>query len=146
MGLELIAPLGRRVESLLRVTVAEPGASDDDDGDVPDISGDHEILADGVRFIPHLPFEKGVPFRANLDLRELRQPGLTDVKTLAFSFPEETATSETEVSHVYTSNDVLPENLFRFYFGFSNPSGRGQAKENIEFLAPKGTPAPDFLY
>jgi hypothetical protein len=55
LGPELIAPLGRRVESLLRVTVAEPGAWDDDDGDVPDISGDHEILGDGVRFIPHLP-------------------------------------------------------------------------------------------
>ena len=146
LGLELIAPLGRRVESLLRVTVAEPGASDDDDGDVPDISGDHEILGDGVRFIPHLPFEMGVPFCAILDLCELRQPGLTDVKTLAFSFPEETATSETEVSHVYPSNDVLPENLLRFYVRFSNPMRRGQAQENIEILGPDGTPAPDVLY
>jgi hypothetical protein len=146
LGRELIAPLRRRVESLLRVTVAEPGASDDDDGDVPDISGDHEILGDGVRFIPHLPFEMGVPFRAILDLRELRQPGLTDVKTLAFSFPEETATSETVVSHVYPSNDVLPENLLRFYVRFSNPMRRGQAQENIEILGPDGTPAPDVLY
>ena len=146
LGRELIAPLGRRVESLLRVTVAEPGASDDDDGDVPDISGDHEILGDGVRFIPHLPFEMGVPFCAILDLCELRQPGLTDVKTLAFSFPEETATSETEVSHVYPSNDVLPENLLRFYVRFSNPMRRGQAQENIEILGPDGTPAPDVLY
>jgi hypothetical protein len=146
LGLSMMAPLGRRVESLFRVTVAEPGASDDDDGDVPYISGDHEILGDGVRFIPHLPFEKGVPFRAILDLRELRQPGLTDVKTLAFSFPEETATSETEVSHVYPSNDVLPENLLRFYVRFSNPMRRGQAQENIEILGPYGTPAPDVLY
>ena len=146
LGLELIAPLGRRVESLLRVTVAEPGAADDDDGDLPDISGDHEILGDGVRFIPHLPFEMCVPFRAILDLRELRQPGLTDVKTLAFSFPEETATSETEVSHVYPSNDVLPENLLRFYVRFSNPMRRGQAQENIQILGPDGTPAPHVLY
>ena len=146
LGPELIAPLGGRVESLLRVTVAEPGASDDDDGDVPDISGDHEILGDGVRFIPHLPFEMGVSFRAILDLRELRQPGLTDVKTLAFSFPEETATSETEVSHVYPSNDVLPENLLRFYVCFSNPMRRGRVETEISLLGPDGEPAPDVLY
>jgi hypothetical protein len=146
LGLDLVVPLGRRVESLLRVTVADSGALDFDDGDVPDISGDHEILDDGVRFIPHLPFETAVPFRAILDLRELQQPGLTDVKTLEFSFPEETAASETKVSHVYPSNDILPENLLRFYVRFSNPMWRGRAEQNIEILGPDGRPAPDILY
>src|SRR6516162_9346773 len=88
----------------------------------------------------------GVPFCAILDLCELRQPGLTDVKTLAFSSPEETATSETKVSHVYPWNDVLPENLLRFYVRFSNPMRRGRAEENIEILGPNGRSAPDVLY
>jgi hypothetical protein len=143
---ELTAPLGRRVESLLRVTVAESGIPDCDDGDIPDISGDHEILGDDVRFIPHLPFERGVPFRAILDLRALRLPGQTDVNILEFSFPMETAASETEVSHVYPSSDVLPENLLRFYVRFSNPMRRGRAQEYIEILGPDGKSAPDILY
>jgi hypothetical protein len=104
------------------------------------------MFGDGVRFIPHLPFETGVPLRAILDLRELRQPGLTKVKTLEFSFREETATSETEVSHAYPSNDVLPENLLRFYVRFSNPMRRGRAEENIEILDADGRSAPDILY
>jgi hypothetical protein len=141
-----LAPLGSRMESLLRVTVATPRASDNDEGDIPDISGDHEISGDGVRFTPHLPFETGVPLRAILDLGQLQQPGLTDVKTLEFSFPEETATSETEVSHVYPSSEVVPENLLRFYVRFSNPMRRGRAEENIEILGPDGKSAPDVLY
>jgi hypothetical protein len=132
---------GRRVESLLRVTVADFGASDCADGDVPDLSGDHEVLRDGIRFTPHYPFETGVPFRAILDV-----PGPVGVKILDFYFPRETATSETEVSHVYPSDDVLPENLLRFYVRFSNPMGRGQAEANIEILGPDGRPVPDVLY
>jgi hypothetical protein len=143
---DLVAPLGRRVESLLRVTVAASGVPDNEDGDVPDISGDHEIWGNGVRFIPSLPFEAAVPLRAILDLRELRQPGLTTVKTLEFAFPEETAAFETNVCHVYPSNDVLPENLLRFYVRFSNPMRRGRAEENIELLGPDGRSVPDVLY
>jgi hypothetical protein len=132
------------VESLLRVKVSDTGGLDD--GDLPDISGSHEILADGVRFIPHIPFERGIRFRALLDLRVLEWPGLAEVQTLEFSFPKESGAAHTKVSHVFPSGGVLPENLLRLYVRFSNPMQRGRALESIEILGQDGTPAQDTLY
>jgi hypothetical protein len=138
------ASLGRRVDSVLRVKVAE--AEDGNDEDLPDISGDHEILGDGVRFVPHLPFESGVPFRAILDLGALGHPGLAEIRTLEFSFRRETRAAETEVKQVFPSDNVLPENLLRLYVLFSNPMQRGRAADNVAILGPDGSPAPDVLY
>jgi hypothetical protein len=138
------ASLGGGVDSLLRVKVAE--AEDRKDEGFPDISGDHEILGDGLRFIPHFPFESGVPFRAILDLGALGQPGLAEIQTLEFSCRRETTAAETEVKQVFPSNDVLPENLLRLYVLFSNPMQRGRAADNIAILGPDGSSAPDVLY
>jgi hypothetical protein len=139
---DLIASLGGRLESLLRASVAEAG----DDGDLPNVIGNHEILGDGVRFIPRYPFEPGVPFRAILDLRVLGQPGLAEVQVLEFSIPKEAGTGNTEVREVFPSSDVLPENLLRLYVRFSEPMQRGGVENNIEVLGPDGRPVPDVLY
>jgi hypothetical protein len=138
------ASLGGRVDSLLRVKVAETG--DRNDESLPDISGDHEILGDGLRFIPHFPFESGVPFRAILDLGALGQPGLAEIQTLEFSFRREMTAAETEVKQVFPSKDVLPENLLRLYVVLSSPMQRGRAADNIAILGPDGSPVPDVLY
>jgi hypothetical protein len=138
------ASLGGRVDSVLRVKVAE--AEDRNDEDLPDISGDHEILGDGVRFVPHLPFESGIAFRATLDLGVLGHPGLAEIQTLEFSFRRETRAAETEVKQVLPSDDVLPENLLRLYVLFSNPMQRGRAADNIAIRGPDGSAAPDVLY
>jgi hypothetical protein len=138
------ASLGGRVDSLLRVKVAEAG--DRNDESLPDISGDHEILGDGLRFIPHFPFESGVPFRAILDVGALGQPGLAEIQTLEFSFRREMTAAETEVKQVFPSKDVLPENLLRLYVLLSSPMQRGRAADNIAILGPDGSPAPDVLY
>jgi hypothetical protein len=139
---DLVASLGGRLEPLLRVSVAEAG----DDGDLPNVLGDHEILGDEVRFIPHYPFEPGVPFRAILDFRVLGQPSLAEVQTLEFSLPRETRVADTEVREVFPSSDVLPENLLRFCVRFSKPMQRGRARDHIEVLGPDGGPAADVLY
>jgi hypothetical protein len=144
LGPDLVASLGVPLESLLRVRVADAGFSDDED--LPDISGDRKVLGDGLHFVPHFPFEPGVRFRAILDLSALGRPGLAEVLTHEFSFPRETAAVEAEVSQVYPYNDMLPENLLRFYVRFSNPMRRGRAEANIEVLGPDGNPAPDVLY
>jgi hypothetical protein len=136
--------LGGRVDSLLRVKVAEAGGRNDES--LPDISGDHEILGDGLRFIPHFPFESGIPFRATLDLGALGQPGLAEIQTLEFSFRREMRAAETEVKQVFPSKDVLPENLLRLYVVLSSPMQRGRAADNIAILGPDGSPAPDVLY
>ncbi len=143
LGSGLVASLGSNVGSLLHVKVAEAADLDDD---LPDIAGGYDILSDRVRFIPRFTFDSGILFRAILDLRALGGAGLTEVRTLEFSFPREPGTVETKVSHVFPSSDVLPENLLRFYVRFSNPMRRGQAANNIEILDPDGRPAPDILY
>jgi hypothetical protein len=144
LGPGFVASLGERADSLLRVKVGEAGDSDDEE--LPDISGDHEILGDGVRFIPHFPFESGLLFRAILDLRALGQPGLAEVQTLEFSFRRETPAAETEVRQVFPSKDVVPENLLRLYVRFSNPMQRRRVANNIEVLGPDGRTALDVLY
>jgi hypothetical protein len=141
---DLLASAGVDLESLLQIRVADAGAQDYDD--LPNISGDYEVLGDCVRFIPHLPFEPGVSFRAILDLGALRQSGPTKVLVREFSLPRQAATAETKVSHVFPSDDVLPENLLRFYVRFSNPMQRGQAEHNVVVLGSDGAPSSDILY
>jgi hypothetical protein len=144
LGPNLAASPGVRLETLLRVTVADAGFPDDED--LPDVSGDRQVLSDGLHFVPHFPFAAGVRLRAILDLSALGRPGLAAVLIREFSFPRETATVETEVSQVHPSSDVLPENLLRFYVRFSNPMRRGRAEGNIKVLGPDGNPVPDALY
>jgi hypothetical protein len=139
----IITAQGGRLESLLRVTVADVGAPDDD---LPGISGERTVVGDEVRFFPDFPFESGVQYRAILDLGGLGQAGLAGVLIHEFSFPKESPTAEPEVSQAFPSSEVLPENLLRFYIRFSNPMRRGHAADNIEVLGSDGRPTPDVLY
>ncbi|HSY43849.1 MAG TPA: hypothetical protein VK811_08045, partial [Candidatus Acidoferrum sp.] len=50
------------------------------------------------------------------------------------------------VSQVFPSNDVLPENLLRFYVCFSNSMQRGLVEKHVKILDHNGEPAPDVLY
>src|SRR6516225_1225526 len=141
---DLVASVGTRLESVLRVMVAYAGATDDDD--LPDISGEREIVDGEVRFIPDLPFEPGVRFRAILDLGLLGHPGLVGVLTHEFMFPKEAPDTDSEVCQVFPSSDVLPENLLRFHLRFSGPMRRGRAEASIAVLGPDGSPVPDVLH
>jgi hypothetical protein len=145
---DLIARLGRCSEAVLRsilqVTVIGPGYGGRED--LPSIFGRRQVLEDGLRFIPHFPFEPGVRLRAIFDPRNLGRPELPEVLTREFSLPKETGTGHTQVRHVFPSDDSLPENLLRFYACFSNPMQRGWAEEHVALLGPNGRPAPDALY
>jgi hypothetical protein len=141
---DFVALLDGCIDSLLRVRVM--GAADPDNADFPDISGDREVLAGEIRFVPHLPFDPGVRYRAILDLGVLGQPGFTEVLIHDFWLPKGTPPAEPEVSQIFPSADVLPENLLRFHVRFSNPMQRGRAADHIELLGPDGHPAPDVLY
>jgi hypothetical protein len=124
--------------------LADADAADVDD--LPDISGEREVVGNTVRFIPDFPFERGVRFRAILNLGALGQSGLGEVLAHEFSFPKETPVAEAEVSQVFPSSGVLPENLLRFHVRFSRPMQRGRAGANIAILGPDGIPASDVLY
>jgi hypothetical protein len=52
----------------------------------------------------------------------------------------------TQVTHVFPSSDLLPENLLRFYICFSNSMQRGRAEQQIALFGPDGRRAPDTLY
>ena len=146
---DLIAPLTRcptaALRSMFRVRVVETAANGGE-ADLPSVFGRHQVLDDGVRFIPHFPFEPGVQLRATFDPKELGRSELSDVLTLEFSLHKGTGTERTHVKHVFPSGESLPENLLRFYACFSNPMQRGWAEERIAVLGPDGRPASDVLY
>ena len=143
------AQAGRRLQSILRVTVVGIDAPEIDapEGEgPPDVFARYQILADGIRFIPHLPFERGVLYRASFDPRPIGRPELSQVLTVKFSLPKQRRALPTEVEHIFPSSDCLPENLLRFYVHFSNSMQRGRAESEIALLGPDGRPVSDVLY
>jgi hypothetical protein len=132
------------LRSILRVRVVEVGSPVDEE--LPDVLGRFQVLEDGVRFIPHFPFESGVRYRATFDPRPLAHTGFSQMLTLEYSPASETDVGLTDVEHVFPSADSLPENLLRFYVRFSNSMQRGRAEEQISILGPDGCVAPDVLY
>jgi hypothetical protein len=146
----VIASLGRRpgagrlLQSIFRVRVI--GANAPGGEDLPDVSGRHEVLENGIRFIPHFPFDSGIRFRAIFDPRPLGHPEFSEVLTLEFSLPRPMSAAGTQVKHIFPSSDSLPENLLRFYVRFSDPMQRGRAEEQITLLGPDEQPASDTLY
>ena len=148
---ELVAFLARStrpgvlLKSIFRVTVAQDPLPDGDS--FPDVSGRYILLEDQVQFIPHFPFEAGVKYRATFDPGLLSVPRATDSLILDFSIPaERNASALTEVTHVFPSCDLLPENLLRFHVCFSNSMRRGRALEEITLLDSDGQPVADALY
>ena len=145
LGPGLSASSSGRLQSLLRVKVAQSGEPDHDE--LPSVSGDYLVLGDEVRFIPHFPFEPGLSFRAILDLRILRQLSAVETVTRDFSFPAPEMPHEaSEVIEVYPSSRALPANLLRFYVRFSTAMRRGRVEDNVEILGPDNRPVPDVLY
>jgi hypothetical protein len=132
------------LQSVFRVSVAEPEPAAGDN--LPDVFGRYHVFADGVRFTPHFPFERGLSYRASFDPRPLGRSELTEVLTLEFSFPREQSAVPPMVQHIFPSSDRLPENLLRFYLCFSNSMQRGRVAAEISLLGPDGKPAPDALY
>jgi len=137
--------LGDLLKSIFRVAVAQDPSPDGDS--FPDVSGRYILFEDQVQFIPHFPFEAGVKYRATFDPGPLGVPGATDSLILDFSIPaERNASALTEVTHVFPSCDLLPENLLRFHVCFSNSMRRGRALEEISLLDSDGQPVADALY
>ena len=131
-------------KSLFRVSVVQAGPPEGDG--LPDVSGRYQVRGDELRFVPHFPFERGVSYRARFDPWPLggRQP--LEALTLDFSLPKEQNAAPVQVSDIFPSGDILPENLLRFYVRFSGPMRRGRVEEQIALLGPDGDPAPDVLY
>jgi hypothetical protein len=132
------------LKSIFRVTVVQvPSPAGES---LPNVSGRYLLFEDEVRFIPHFPFERGVKYRASFDPRSL---GALPMTELMVEFPiatEQNAPGLTEVTHMFPSGDLLPENLLRFYVCFSNSMQRGRALEEISLLDSDGQLVADALY
>jgi hypothetical protein len=136
----------RLLQSMLRVRVLGATTPGIDSGDLPDVAGRYEVLADGIRFIPRFPFEPGVRFRATLSPSECGSTELPEGLAHEFSIPTQAAPPRARVTRIFPSSDELPENLLRFYLCFSGPMQRGCAQEHVILLDADGRPAPDVLY
>jgi hypothetical protein len=133
------------LKSVFRVIVAAV-PSPDGDG-LPDVSGRYLLYDDEVRFIPTFPFDTDVKYRVIFDPRLLGFLRTEEPLTLEFQIPStQTAPALTEVSHIFPSCDLLPENLLRFYVCFSNSMQRGRALDQIALLDSGGRPVADALY
>jgi len=132
------------LKSVFRVTVAQVPSPEGDR--LPDVSGRYLLLEDEVRFIPHLPLERDVKFRATFDPRPLGAPFTAQSLDLEFLIPSEQKPPHTEVTDIFPSCDLLPENLLRFYVCFSNSMQRGRALKEISLLDCDGQPVADALY
>jgi hypothetical protein len=133
------------LKSIFRVTVAQVPSSGN--GSLPDVSGRYLLVGDEVQFIPHFPFERDVRYRASFDPRPLGAHLTAEPSMFEFQIPaKETPPALTEVTHIFPSSDLLPENLLRFYVCFSNSMQRGRALEEISVLDSDGQPVADALY
>jgi hypothetical protein len=151
LGPELVSFLascarpGNLLKSIFRVTVAQLPSPEVDS--LPDVSGHYLLFEDEVEFVPHFPFESDVKYCASFDLRPLGAPLTAKSLMLEFLIPtERKASAITEVTDIFPSCDLLPENLLRFYVCFSNSMQRGQALKEISLLDSDGQLVADALY
>jgi hypothetical protein len=127
------------------VTVAEV-PSPDGDG-LLSVSGRYLLYGDEVRFVPTFPFDTDVKYRVIFDARWLGFLLTEEPLMLEFLIPShQKAPALTEVTHVFPSSGLLPENLLRFYVCFSNSMQRGRALDEISILDSEGQPVADALY
>ncbi len=136
---------GELQKSILRVAVAQTGTLESEN--LPAVSGRYLLFDDGLQFIPHFPFERDMKYRATFDPRPLGAPLTTEPLVLEFLIPtEENTPALTDVTHIFPSCDLLPENLLRFYVCFSNSMQRGRVLEEISLLDSAGQRVTDALY
>jgi hypothetical protein len=136
--------LSQLLKSVFRVIVAEAPRPEGDG--LPDVAGRYILCDDEVRFVPTFPFDSEVKYRVIFDARAL---GLLTEQPLMgeFAIPsDQKAPALTEVTEIFPSCDLLPENLLRFYVYFSHSMQRGGACVEISLLDSEGQPVADALY
>lgn len=115
---------------LLNVFVEQPGLEP-----LP-LAGEHRVEPDVLRFVPALPLEPGLRYRAVFDAGQL--PGVSSPAAGRVSsilqVPVRPDRATTTVTQVYPSADVLPENLRKLHVHFSAPMSRSKLHEHIRLF------------
>jgi hypothetical protein len=126
------------------VTVAQVPSPESES--LPEVSGRYVLYEDEAQFIPNFPFERDLKYRVIFDPRPLGFPLVQESLKLEFLIPSDQKTAAPEVTQIFPSSDLLPENLLRFYVCFTNSMQRGRALEEISLLDSDGRPVADAFY
>jgi hypothetical protein len=133
--------------SILMVRVVPAGASRTPDQ--PPLWGSYRVANDIIRFEPRFALESGMSYKAEFDPVRLHdvarsltqsggiavsQPRSTTRLVSHYSPPKKPSQSTTQVTKIYPSHDLLPENLLRFIIFFSAPMSRGEAYRRITLV------------
>ncbi|HEY2250815.1 MAG TPA: Ig-like domain-containing protein [Planctomycetaceae bacterium] len=105
------------------------------DADLPAVAGSYSVEGSSLRFTPRFSLRPGMHYRAVVKAGEAG-PGKTVTSDL--TIPPAAPGKPTEVTQIYPSAGVLPENQLRFYIHFSGPMGRGETYEHVRLLDARG--------
>jgi hypothetical protein len=112
--------------------------------DQPPVVGKYAIQGRAVRFTPLFPLDPGREYDVTFDPSALMAGDQRRASIAAtVALPRPPIGPATEVSHVYPSGDVVPENQLRMYIHFTGPMGRRGGMEYIELLDENGRKVED---
>lgn len=119
------------------------------------IQGTYHLYKGRIEFQPDFPFSEGISYRVQVDLKTIQSFGNASWKESfrfkpentflekTFFIPKTQRLSETEVTQIYPSGNLLPENLLRFYIYFSNPMQLGVSSQYIKLIDDQGKEVQD---
>ena len=113
---------------LLRVSVDDPTASP------TAMAGTYVVSSDSLRFTPQYPFRAGQAYRAVLHASELSNSSgaFSGDVTYLFQVPAAGGSVPAEVTAIFPSAAIVPENQLRFYLHFSAPMSRGNDYDHVQ--------------
>jgi hypothetical protein len=108
--------------------------------DVPPMLGAYSVHGTNVRFTPKFPLKPGLSYCVEYYPPPARTVDSPARYEQVFVIPAAPRGAAPEISAVYPSADVLPENQLRFYVHFSAPMSRGEAYSHLKLLKENGDP------
>lgn len=109
------------------------------------IPGTYEVFRDAVRFTPRFPFVQHVIYVAKFDAAQLADntnevylPKMNgDYLELEFSFSK-AGPPAAQVTAIYPSGNIIPENLLKLHLAFSKPMSLGEVYNKVKLLDANG--------
>ncbi len=108
----------------------------------PVLWGRYSTVEGQIRFEPRFPLQAGLAYQVAFHPDKLPVAAKTAKKlaamTTTVSIPRLARGAETQVTAVYPTSSVLPENLLRFYLHFSAPMSLGEAYDHVKLIDSNG--------
>lgn len=117
--------------AVVRVVVA--GGTPEEIRSREPVAGTYQPTESGVRFEPLFPFLPGREYVVEV----VAGPGVPPLRT-TIRLPQPPPGPRVAVTAVYPSDDVVPENMLRWYLHFSGPVGRGDVYRHLKLLRDDG--------